>query len=79
MMPLASSALDPGLKAEACRATGQEHITLKMQVLSETGIIMPGQFVRYTGEKTVVGIVRSTSIDWSRPVLRQTIGIETHA
>ena len=57
----------------------QEHVTLKMQVLSETGIIMPGQFVRYTGEKTVVGIVRSTTIDWSRPVLRQTIGIETHA
>ena len=57
----------------------QEHITLKMQVLEETGIIMPGQFVRYTGEKTVVGIVRSTTIDWSRPVLRQTIGIETHA
>ena len=57
----------------------QEHITLKMQVLEETGIIMPGQFVRYTGKKPVVGIVRSTSIDWSRPVLRQTIGIETHA
>ena len=65
--------------AELSDTGSQEHITLKMQVLSETGIIMPGQFVRYAGKKTVVGIVRSTSIDWSRPVLRQTIGIETHA
>lgn len=65
--------------AELSDTGRQEHITLKMQVLEETGIIMPGQFVRYAGEKTVVGIVRSTSIDWSRPVLRQTIGIETHA
>lgn len=65
--------------AELSDTGRQEHITLKMQVLEETGIIMPGQFVRYTGEKTVVGIVRSTTIDWSRPVLRQTIGIETHA
>lgn len=65
--------------AELSDTGSQEHITLRMQVLEETGIIMPGQFVRYVGKKPVVGIVRSTSIDWSRPVLRQTIGIETHA
>ena len=65
--------------AEVSDTGRQEHITLKMQVLPETGIIMPGQFIRYLGDSPVMGIVRSTSIDWSRPVLRQTIGIETHA
>lgn len=65
--------------AELSDTGRQEHIMLKMQVLPETGVITPGQFVRYLGDKTVIGIVRSTSIDWSRPVLRQTIGIETHA
>ena len=46
--------------------------------MPETGIIVPGNFVRYVGDTTVVGIVRSTSLDWSRPVMRQTIGVETH-
>lgn len=57
----------------------QEHITLNMQVLPETGVIVPGQFVRYLSPTPKLGIVRSTSIDWSRPRLRQTIKIETHA
>ncbi len=65
--------------AELSDTGSQEHITLKMQVLPETGIIMPGQFVRYAGKKPAVGIVRSVGIDWAFPVLRQTIGIETHA
>lgn len=64
--------------AELSDTGQQEHITLKMQVLPETGIITPGQFVRYLGDETVMGIVRSTSIDWSRPVLRQTLRLETH-
>jgi hypothetical protein len=50
-----------------------------MQVMPETGVIVPGQFVRYLGESTVMGIVRSTAIEWSRPRLRQTLEIETHA
>ena len=50
-----------------------------MQVLPETGVIVPGQFVRYLGDAPVMGIVRATSIDWSRPRLRQTLEIETHA
>lgn len=57
----------------------QEHITLSMQVLPETGVIVPGQFVRYLSPAPKLGIVRSTSIDWSRPKLRQTIKLETHA
>jgi hypothetical protein len=65
--------------AEISDTGRQEHITLTMQVLPETGIIMPGQFVRYVGEKTVMGLVRSTSISFNRPTLRQVIGIETHA
>ena len=65
--------------AELSDTGRQEHITLTMQVLPETGVITPGQFVRYLGDKTVMGIVRSASIDWSRPALRQTIRIETHA
>jgi hypothetical protein len=57
----------------------QEHITLNMQVLPETGVIVPGQFVRYLSPSPKLGIVRSTSIVWSRPKLRQTIKLETHA
>lgn len=57
----------------------QEHITLNMQVLPETGVIVPGQFVRYLSPTPKLGIVRSTQIDWSRPKLRQTIKLETHA
>lgn len=64
--------------AELSNTGRQEHITLNMQVLPETGVIVPGQFVRYLGDKTVMGIVRSTSIDWSLPKLRQTIKLETH-
>lgn len=65
--------------AELSNTGRQEHITLNMQVSPETGIIVPGQFVRYLGDKTVMGIVRSTSIDWSFPRLRQSIKLETHA
>ena len=65
--------------AELSDTGRQEIITLNMQVLPESGVIVPGQFVRYQGETTVMGIVRSTSIDWSRPRLRQTLEVETHA
>ena len=65
--------------AELSDTGRQEIITLNMQVLPESGVIVPGQFVRYQGESTVMGIVRSTSIDWSRPRLRQTLEVETHA
>lgn len=65
--------------AEISDTGRQEHVTLTMQVLPETGIIMPGQFIRYVGEKTVMGLVRSTAISFNRPTLRQVIGVETHA
>jgi hypothetical protein len=57
----------------------QAMVSLKMQVLPETGIIQPGAFVRYLeGTRTFRGLVRSTSVEWSQPVLRQTIGVEMH-
>lgn len=66
--------------AELSDTGRQEIITLKMQVRPDTGVILPGKVVRYIGhDKTYLGIVRGTAIDWSRPVLRQTLRIETHA
>ncbi|AVS75635.1 hypothetical protein [Paracidovorax cattleyae] len=65
--------------AELSDTGRQEHISLRMQVLPDTGVIVPGRFVRYVGDRTVVGIVRRTAIDWSLPTLRQTLEVETHA
>jgi hypothetical protein len=58
----------------------QARVTLTLPVLAETGLIKPGQFVRYQdGADSRLGLVRSTSLAWSRPKLRQTIAVETHA
>lgn len=64
--------------AELSNTGQQEHITLSMQVMQETGVIMPGKFLRYAGDDRVMGIVRGTSLDWRFPKLRQNIRIETH-
>lgn len=57
----------------------QARVTLTLPVLAETGLIKPGQFVRYlAGGESRLGLVRSTSLAWARPKLRQTIAIETH-
>lgn len=65
--------------AELSDTGQQELVTITMPVLSATGVIAPGKFVRYNSEEgSVIGIVRSTSIAWNRPVLRQTIEVETH-
>jgi hypothetical protein len=57
----------------------QAHLSLRVPVLAETGVIQPGKFVRYVdGGITRLGIVRSTSIDVSNPEVWQTIGVETH-
>lgn len=57
----------------------QANVSLRLQVLPETGLILPGAFVRYEdGAETHLGLVRSTSVDWQRPVLRQSITLETH-
>lgn len=56
----------------------QAQVALRLQVLPETGIIVPGQFVRYVdGGVTRMGLVRGTSLD-GFPQLRQSITLETH-
>lgn len=64
--------------AEISNTGRQAHYELKTMVHEATGLILPGQFVRYVGDSTVIGIVRSTRLDWSRPMMHQTIGVETH-
>jgi len=64
--------------AEISNAGRQAHYEIKTQVHPSTGLILPGHFVRYVSDTTVTGIVRSTRLDWSHPVMRQTIGVETH-
>lgn len=56
-------------------------VSLKLPVLPETGIIVPGKMVRYTdGADTRIGITRSVSVSvgGSAVDLRQTIEVETH-
>ena len=65
--------------AELADTGRQAMVSLSMQVLPETGVILPGQFVRYKGPETVAGIVRSTAINWAAPRLRQVLEVETHA
>lgn len=57
----------------------QALVTLRLPVLDETGVILPGKLVRYVdGATTRLGLVRSTAVSWQRPQLRQTIKLETH-
>jgi hypothetical protein len=61
----------------------QAAVTLRLPVLAETGIVMPGKFVRYVdGDTTRVGLVRSSSTEVQRAdkalTIWQTIGVETH-
>lgn len=56
-------------------------LSLRMPVLTETGLILPGKFVRYVdGADVRIGVVRSTSVDLTGTAqVWQTIGVETHA
>lgn len=89
LLTLGRGSPDETLSAAAWRQRGraelsdvgkQERIRISLPVLTETGVITPGQFVRYrTGpQQTTTGIVRGTAIDWQRPRLRQTLEIEAH-
>jgi len=58
----------------------QADVTLSLQVRPETGVIVPGSLVQYEeGSETFLGLVRSVAVNWQRPVLRQSITLETHA
>jgi hypothetical protein len=75
-------------RADAARQRGlailgdtgnQAHLSLRLPVLQETGIILPGKFVQYVDQgETRIGLVRGTSVDTSMPEAWQTIGVETH-
>ena len=54
-------------------------VTLRLPVLSETGVIRPGTFVRYTDGLTArLGLVRSVGVDVGRPEVWQSIKVETY-
>lgn len=57
----------------------QARVTLRLPVLAETGIILPGKLVSYVdGGITRRGLVRSMSLEAGFPETFQTIGVETH-
>lgn len=54
-------------------------VTLRLPVLTETGIIKPGSFVRYTeGGNTHMGLTRGVSVAVGMPAIYQTLTLETH-
>lgn len=66
--------------AELSDTGKQRRVSLSMQVLPETGLIMPGQLLQVgSGSNAMRGIVRGTSIEWGRPKLRQNLELEVHA
>ena len=65
--------------AELSNTGRQAHVSLRMPVLAETGLILPGSLVRYDGgDATRLGLVRSVALDEAWPTLRQTLTVETH-
>lgn len=57
----------------------QAHITLRLPVLPETGILRPGQLIRYIEQGTPhVGLARAVQVDNSFPDIWQTVRLETH-
>ncbi|MBT2337352.1 hypothetical protein J7E49_26060 [Variovorax paradoxus] len=65
--------------AELSNTGRQTHVSLRMPVLQETGLILPGSLVSYDGGDAVrLGLVRSIALDESWPTLRQTLTVETH-
>lgn len=56
----------------------QAHVTLRLPVLPETGLILPGKMTRYVdGSVTRIGITRSVSIETTPQTAWQSIRIET--
>ena len=57
----------------------QAMVTLKLPILTETGIVRPGTFVSYmAGNVERVGIVRSVKVDVAFPEAWQSIEVETN-
>ena len=57
----------------------QAMVSLTLPVLPETGLVLPGQFIRRTdGAEVLQGYVRGMSLVWDRPKMRQTLEVQTH-
>lgn len=58
----------------------QAQVQIKLLVLPETGIIVPGQLLRYIDAdgRARVGLTRSVALDVTHGVAWQTVGVETH-
>ena len=57
----------------------QAMVSLTLPVLPETGLILPGRFIRRTdGAEVLQGYVRGMSLAWDRPKMRQTLEVQTH-
>jgi hypothetical protein len=67
--------------AELADAGRLIHQSLTLMVLPETGILKPGTLLRYTDDDGAprLGLVRACAINWSHPVLTQTLMVEGHA
>lgn len=79
--PLATAPEMTRQRGLACIAdTGrQAHITLRLPVLPETGIIQPGKLIDYSeGGITRRGLSRAVTVDHAFPSVWQSIRIETH-
>lgn len=86
---VAGMVADPLITAvEAARQRGTYELSkggtwaemnLKLPVLAETGVIHPGNFVRYNdGDVDRLGIVRSTNVQDDGTEIWQTIGVESY-
>lgn len=57
----------------------QALIGIKLPVLEETGVILPGNLIEYSEQgQTHIGLSRSVALHWEFPKCRQTVRIETH-
>ncbi|ATA55337.1 hypothetical protein CKY39_20535 [Variovorax boronicumulans] len=78
LMTHADAVIQRGL-AELSNTGRQAHVSLRMPVLPETGLILPGSLVRYDGGDALrLGLVRSIALDQAWPTVRQTLNVETH-
>ena len=57
----------------------QKELSLRLPVLPETGIILPGTLLRYVdGGETHLGMVRGVNVDVQMPAVYQTLEVESH-
>ena len=80
--PLVTSAIAARQRGISILAdTGRQiEVSLRLPVLVETGIILPGAFVDYQdGGVSRRGLVRSTQVQAGLPEVWQTLGVQTYA